>query len=99
MPSEERWQMTGSSHETYEHYMVSALFAPWATVLLEQAQPQSRERVLDVVCGTRVVARLALSYVGSAGKVTGVDLNVIGVSAVAGEPLPCGLRAGNNHTG
>lgn len=43
--------------ETYEHYFVPAMFLPWATILLRHAAPQTRERVLDVACGTGIVAR------------------------------------------
>ena len=75
MPPEERWLMTGSGPESYEHHMVPAIFAPWATALLEQARLQPGECVLDAACGTGIVARLALSYVGATGKVMGVDLN------------------------
>ena len=53
---EERWQMTGSGPEAYERHLVPAIFAPWATVLLELARLQPGERVLDAACGTGVVA-------------------------------------------
>jgi SAM-dependent methyltransferase len=75
MPPEERWQMTGSGPEAYEHHLVPAIFAPWATVLLELARLQPGERVLDAACGTGVVARAATLRVGATGQVTGVDLN------------------------
>ena len=75
MPPQEKWQMTGSGPEAYERHLVPAIFAPWATVLLELARLQPGERVLDAACGTGVVARAATSRVGAAGTVTGVDLN------------------------
>jgi SAM-dependent methyltransferase len=75
MPPRERWQMTGSGPEAYERHLVPAIFAPWATVLLELARLRPGERVLDAACGTGVVARAARSRVGATGKVTGVDLN------------------------
>jgi ubiquinone/menaquinone biosynthesis C-methylase UbiE len=75
MPPEERWQMTGSGPEAYERHLVPAIFAPWATTLVELARLQPGERVLDAACGTGVVARAAMAPVGAAGKVTGVDLN------------------------
>ncbi len=59
--------------ETYESYMVPALFAPWASRLIERARPRPGERVLDVACGTGVVARHVASIVGSEGKVVGLD--------------------------
>jgi SAM-dependent methyltransferase len=75
MPPQERWQMTGSGPEAYERHLVPAIFAPWATVLLELARLQPGERVLDAACGTGVVARAASPCVGATGTVTGVDLN------------------------
>jgi ubiquinone/menaquinone biosynthesis C-methylase UbiE len=61
--------------ETYESYMVPALFAPWASRLIESAKPKPGERVLDVACGTGVVARRVASIVGSEGKAVGLDAN------------------------
>lgn len=61
--------------ETYESYMVPVLFAPWASRLVQSANPQPGERVLDVACGTGVVARLVATHVKSVGKVVGLDLN------------------------
>jgi ubiquinone/menaquinone biosynthesis C-methylase UbiE len=59
--------------ETYERYMVPVLFGPAAEQLLERARPRPGERVLDVGCGTGIVARGAAAIVGSTGQVTGLD--------------------------
>lgn len=61
--------------ETYEREMVPALFAPWAAQLVEQAEPRAGERVLDVACGTGVVAREAARRVGARGEIVGLDIN------------------------
>ncbi len=61
--------------ETYESYMVPALFAPWASYLVGSAKPQPGERVLDVACGTGIVARCVAQRLGAQGKVVGLDLN------------------------
>ncbi len=61
--------------ETYESYMVPTLFGPWASHLVQMANPQSGERVLDVACGTGIVARQVAPMVGTNGAVTGFDLN------------------------
>src|SRR5262245_13390178 len=61
--------------ETYESYMVPTLFAPWASLLVQSANPQPGEHVLDVACGTGVVARHVAPRIGSGGKVSGLDLN------------------------
>ncbi len=61
--------------ETYESYMVPPLFGPWADVLVRSARPRPGERVLDVACGTGIVARRVAPIVGSEGRVVGLDLN------------------------
>ncbi|MEX2207472.1 MAG: methyltransferase domain-containing protein [Myxococcota bacterium] len=61
--------------ESYESYMVPALFGPWAERLVESVRPKPQDRVLDLACGTGVVARLVASRLGPATKVVGVDLN------------------------
>ena len=90
MSQPERWQLGGSAPETYERYLVPAIFEPWALLLLEQAMLRPGERVLDVACGTGVVARLAAPHVGTNGQVVGLDLNP-GMLAVARSlPVPQG---------
>jgi ubiquinone/menaquinone biosynthesis C-methylase UbiE len=61
--------------ETYQSYFVPAKFAPCAQILLGQAKPQPGEQVLDVACGTGVVARMAAPLVGPTGRVVGLDVN------------------------
>ena len=64
-----------SPAETYESYMVPAFFAPLAARVLEVAQPQPGERVLDAACGTGIVARRIAAMPGRSGPVVGLDLN------------------------
>ena len=61
--------------ETYEHYFVPAMFLPWATLLLGHAALRSGERVLDVACGTGIVAHQAAPLVGTGGQVVALDMN------------------------
>jgi ubiquinone/menaquinone biosynthesis C-methylase UbiE len=61
--------------ETYENFMVPILFAPWASVLVQAPDPQPGERVLDVACGTGIVARHVASQLASKGQIIGLDLN------------------------
>jgi ubiquinone/menaquinone biosynthesis C-methylase UbiE len=61
--------------ESYERFMVPSLFAPWATYLVQRANPQLGEHVLDIACGTGIVARSIAPLVGSRGIVIGVDVN------------------------
>lgn len=61
--------------ENYERHFVPAIAAPLAHELVEVARLRRGERVLDVACGTGIVARLAAEQVGSDGYVAGVDVN------------------------
>ena len=78
----ERWQFSGTAAEVYERNVVPAVFGPWAETVADQALLQPGERVLDLACGTGVVARLAAQRVGTSGKVVGLDLSP-GMLAVA----------------
>jgi ubiquinone/menaquinone biosynthesis C-methylase UbiE len=89
-PQHEHWQLTGSAAELYERYPARYILGPWAPGLVSLAHVQPGERVLDVACGTGVVARLAAPIVGLTGNVTGLDLNS-GMLAVARSlPAPDG---------
>jgi len=76
--------------ETYEQYFVPAMFLPWATILLRYASPQPGARVLDVACGTGIVARLAVSLVGSNGQVVALDINSAMLAVARTHPAPLG---------
>jgi ubiquinone/menaquinone biosynthesis C-methylase UbiE len=75
MNQQGQWQVAGSAPEVYERELVPAVFAVWAPILVELAQPHSGERVVDVACGTGIVARIAAKRVGPTGAVVGFDLN------------------------
>jgi ubiquinone/menaquinone biosynthesis C-methylase UbiE len=65
----------GTAPENYERYFVPVIGGPFAADLIEEAALRPGERVLDVACGTGVVARLAAERVGLSGTVAALDLN------------------------
>ena len=65
----------GSGPESYERYFVPAIGGPLATDLIARAALRPGERVLDVACGTGVVARFAAERVGASGTVAALDVN------------------------
>jgi SAM-dependent methyltransferase len=71
----ETFQVPLDAAEAYEATFVPALFADWAPHVVSAAGVGAGQSVLDVACGTGIVARAALERVGPGGRVTGLDLN------------------------
>ena len=80
-------QVTRNAAETYEEFFVPALFEEWAERVVEAAQIKNGQQVLDVACGTGVLARAAARRVGMKGSVIGLDVNE-GMLAVAERKAP-----------
>jgi ubiquinone/menaquinone biosynthesis C-methylase UbiE len=70
-----RGQVKRNAAEIYDQFFLPALFQEWPPYLLETAQIESGQRVLDVACGTGVLAIAAAEQVGPQGKVVGLDIN------------------------
>jgi SAM-dependent methyltransferase len=87
MPKRERWQVAGNAAEIYERELVPAVFGLWGPRVVELARLRRGLRVLDVACGTGLVARLAAEAVGADGRVAALDLNPA-MLAVASELPP-----------
>lgn len=71
----ERGQVVTSAAEVYEEFFLPALFQEWASRVADAARIQTGDRVLDVACGTGVLARTIQDRVGPGGSVVGVDVN------------------------
>ena len=61
--------------QTYEDYFVPGLFRPWTEELLERADPQPGTRILDLACGTGIVARTVFQRLHGRASVVGLDLS------------------------
>jgi ubiquinone/menaquinone biosynthesis C-methylase UbiE len=75
MARPEHWQVQDNEAELYERHLVPAVTALWAADLVARVDVRAGDRVLDVACGTGAVARTAHERIGSAGSVTGLDIN------------------------
>ena len=84
------YQINGDGAQMYERYATQYM-GQWAPDLIEIAALQPGERVLDLACGTGLLARLAAARVGESGYVTGLDINA-GMLAVA-RKIPPGRGA------
>lgn len=83
---------TGTGAENYQRYFVPAIATPVAADLLRIAGLQPAERVLDVACGTGLIARLAAEQVGPTGSVTGIDVAPDMIDVARGVPSPSGAH-------
>jgi SAM-dependent methyltransferase len=79
--------VTRSAAEVYEAFFVPALFQEWAGPVSDAAGLAAGQKVLDIACGTGVLAREAAKRVGLGGTVVGFDRND-GMLAVARRTVP-----------
>src|SRR5262249_153977 len=84
------WQLERRSAELYERLLVPTATEPWARDLVQRGGPGRGDRVVDVACGTGVVARLAAVDVGDSGRVAGVDVNRGMIAVARSLPSPSG---------
>ena len=61
--------------EMYERWLAGPLFRPWAEMTLEEVELSPGDRVLDIACGTGIVARVARERLGDAGYAVGIDVS------------------------
>ncbi len=92
MNNNTEWQLTGNAAELYEQFLVPTIFVPWAQHLLSNSVPQAGDNVLDVACGTGIVARMAKARVGKKGRVVGVDLNAGMLDVARSVAGDCGIE-------
>ncbi len=83
----ERGQVTRSAAEVYEEFYLPALFQEWTSLVVNTADIQSAQRVLDIACGTGVLTIEVADRVGSDGTVIGLDPNE-GMLALARRKAP-----------
>jgi ubiquinone/menaquinone biosynthesis C-methylase UbiE len=87
-------QLRGSAAEVYQEFFVPALFGQFAAPVLERAGVVAGDAVLDVGCGTGVLARAATAAAGPTGSVTGYDLNDAMLAVARRSPEPVTWSAG-----
>ena len=75
MGESESGQVSASAAEIYEEFYLPALFEEWPPRVIEAARIQRGQRVVDVACGTGVLARAVAERVGPKGSTVGVDIN------------------------
>jgi SAM-dependent methyltransferase len=83
----EQFQLSVEAAEQYEAAFVPAIFAEWAPLLADISRVHEGDAVLDVACGTGIVARTVADRLAGTGRVAGLDLNE-GMLAVARRVRP-----------
>jgi ubiquinone/menaquinone biosynthesis C-methylase UbiE len=71
----------------YDEYLVPGLFEPWARDLITRAQVWKGDRVVDLACGTGIVAC----------RIAGSGASVIGIDASADQLAQARVRASEEH--
>lgn len=87
MSDAERGQVNTAAAQVYEAFFVPALFGQWPSSVLDAGAVVPGDRVLDVGCGTGILARAAAARVGPSGRATGLDPNP-GMLGVATHTAP-----------
>lgn len=75
MSNIDKGQVTRNAAEVYEEFFVPALFQAWTNPVADTADVQTGQHVLDVACGTGILARTAAERMGATGSVVGLDIN------------------------
>lgn len=76
--------------DVYETYYVPGMFRPLSRALLALAAAKSGERVLDLACGTGIIARQLAPVVGAEGRVVALDLRQGMIDAASKLTVPYG---------
>jgi len=92
MNAQSGWQLSGGGPEAYERFISEPMTEPCVPALFDAVQLTAGDRVLDLGCGTGIVARMAAGRVGSDGRIVGMDLNP-GMLAAAQELAGDGAAA------
>ena len=61
--------------EMYEQWLAAPLFRPWAELALEEVKLSKGDRLLDVACGTGIVARVARERLRDGKGIVGIDIS------------------------
>ncbi len=83
--------------ETYERDFVPALFTHWADRVVARAGLQAGMSLVDVACGTGIVARRAAEQLGPGASVVGIDREPAMVEHARGIAAGIDWRVGDAH--
>jgi len=71
----ETYQLKGNAAAIYEEQKVKAIFSPLAAATLDAVSISDADTILDVACGTGIMARCVRERLGPSVRISGADLN------------------------
>ena len=88
MPNSDQFQLAGNAAEFYDRLPARYFLGPWSKGLVDAAEIRPDDCILDLACGTGIVAREAAARLGVKGSVVGLDLNegMLDVARTRGNP-------------
>lgn len=88
VPNNDQFQLAGNAAEFYDRLPARYFLGPWSKGLVDAADVRPDDCVLDLACGTGIVAREAAARLGVKGSVVGLDLNegMLEVARTHGNP-------------
>jgi len=75
MGDSETGQVSENAAKIYEEVYLPALIEEWCPLVVEAANIQTGQCVLDVACGTGALAIFVSEFIGTKGTTVGVDIN------------------------
>ncbi|MDH3449581.1 MAG: class I SAM-dependent methyltransferase [Gammaproteobacteria bacterium] len=75
MGDNETGQVSADAAKIYDEFYLPALFEEWCPRVVEAAGIRQGQQVVDVACGSGVLALKALEHTGLEGSVVGIDIN------------------------
>jgi SAM-dependent methyltransferase len=73
--AQETYQLKGNAAVVYEEQKVKAIFGPLASATLDAVSISESDTILDVACGTGIMARSVRERLGPSTRISGADLN------------------------
>lgn len=73
--TKETYQLKGNAAAIYEQQKVKAIFGPLASATLAAVSISEADTILDVACGTGIMARSVREFLRRSVRISGADLN------------------------